>query len=172
VALDPLQVVRDIADRSHRLDAVSPPGMLTRPVAGGEPLPHVRGDDQLTELHAAWARADGQAPGGLPPDDDGLRGRFRARVAATSGALASPAQRDDRALIGALIRAVDALARRCDELADKVADLESVLAEIVDTVGSDLVAIRAALSAGPPAGSPPGGPQPPEPPPGAPSPDG
>jgi hypothetical protein len=56
--------------------------------------------------------------------------------------------RNDRDLIGELIRAVDALAARCDELADRMITLESALAELVEVFGADLTRLRAAAARG------------------------
>jgi hypothetical protein len=71
--------------------------------------------------------------------------KIRRRVAATAADAVAPAQQENRALIGALIRATEALAVRCDELAGRVADLEGVLEEVVNVVSEDLVQIRATL---------------------------
>jgi hypothetical protein len=58
-----------------------------------------------------------------------------------------PAQRRDRALVGSVIQAVDAVARRCDELADRVVELEAVVSEVVDVLGAELTRLRAMLVA-------------------------
>ena len=60
-----------------------------------------------------------------------------------------PAGRNKRpiaALIGDLIRAAETLAIRCDELAGKVSGLERALRDVVEVMGEDLIAVRAALT--------------------------
>ena len=114
------------------------PTLLSQPLGPGEHLPPVRAADELERLHRAWA---GLA---TPPPTSRreLTGRLRAALA--NEPVAS-AERQDRALIGQLIQAVDTLGARCDELADRVARLETLLEETVTALGADLVAVRAAL---------------------------
>jgi hypothetical protein len=72
-------------------------------------------------------------------------GAVRARTSALTGDSAGRDHRDDRALIGDLIRVAEALAVRCDELAGRVEHLESALEEAVDVLSEDLVHVRARL---------------------------
>ena len=53
------------------------------------------------------------------------------------------AQRDDRALLGAAIRALDALAQRADELAQRLQRLEEVVEELTLVTSEELTALRA-----------------------------
>jgi hypothetical protein len=73
-------------------------------------------------------------------------GRFVSRIAVEAQRPAQQAQQDDRALIGDLIRAVDALAARCDALADRLETLERSVAEVVEVLGADLVHLRAEMA--------------------------
>ena len=101
-------------------------------------------------MHAARSPESSAGPG--------IRDKAKARIGALTAEIAGTGQRDDRALIGSLIRAVEVLAQRCDELAGRLVDLESTVGEVVDVLGADLVQLRAALSStvtgSPSAGSP------------------
>jgi hypothetical protein len=149
LALDPREIVSDISERAHRLgvdpvDDSEAPAVLRRPVGSGLPLPPMRESPAVADVHKTWARvhaADAQPA----TNGSGLRGAVRARIGTAAAEVTGPAQRDDRALIGTLIRAVDALAQRCDELAGRVADLEGLVEEVVNVLGEDLVRLRAVL---------------------------
>jgi hypothetical protein len=116
--------------------ADEPPAMLRHAIDAAPPLDPVRPGTAVTSMHQTWARVD--AAGGR--EDTGVRRRVARLVPGPS----SQALRDDRMLIGELIRAADALAARCDELADRVMALEGALAEVVEVFGADLTRLRAA----------------------------
>jgi len=145
VALDPRSIVSDVSDRAHDLRSMDAPKILTHAVRVAPPLSPVREDTDLTGLHEEWARLHGISDSG-DPSETGVRGRIRRKVRDTAAEAAAPGQRENRALIGALIRSTEALAIRCDELAGRLSDLEAVLEEVVSVVSEDLVHIRAALS--------------------------
>jgi len=151
VALDPRQLMSEVDARSHAVDDA--PLLLSRPVAATSPLPPVRQDPAVAALHEEWRRV--HAAGGTPPvARRGIRGAIRARLAAVAADAVGPVQHDDRALIGDAIRAADAIALRADELAQRLADLEALVEEIVHVVSEDLVHIRAQLAGASPAGDP------------------
>ncbi len=134
----------DVGDRAHDLGPLDAPRTLPRAVGGTEPLPSVREDPDIIGVHREWARLH-DAHVRPAPVRGGMGEKIRRRVAATAADAVAPAQQENRALIGALIRATEALAVRCDELAGRVADLEGVLEEVVNVVSEDLVQIRATL---------------------------
>ncbi len=142
VALEPRVLVDDVTSRSHDPASLDAPQPLSRPTDPPAPFAPLREDDDVSGVHAAWARVH-EAEGREPP-----RG-----LAARVGAASASAQRDDRGLIGDLIRANDAVARRCDELAGRVADLEALVAEIVTVVSEDLTHVRALLATPPRGGA-------------------
>jgi hypothetical protein len=121
------------------------PGILERPIGPGTPTPPVRQHPDVSATHALWAHVHGSVARDPAGQRTRLKSRLGARVRTAAATLAGPAQRDDRMLIGSLIRAVEALAGRCDELSQRVADLERSLTEVVATLGRDLVAIRATV---------------------------
>jgi hypothetical protein len=146
-------------------DAIAPPEMLSHPLDAGPPLDPIRSDPALAAVHDEWRRV--ASAGAARPDASG--GERRGRTGATTDAVVReiiPLIDDDRAMIGTLIRAVDRLAGRCDELADRLAALEATLEELGNVTGEEVARLRAAV-AGRPAG--PGGTMPR--PPGRPGPD-
>ena len=145
LALEPRDLLSEVVERSHAVEGEDAPLVLSRPPDPAPPLPPVRQSPDVAAIHAAWTRvhAEDNAHAAIGP---GIRGRVRARVAARSAASVGAAQRDDRALIGDLIRATDVLAGRCDELANRVADLEALVEEIVCVVSEDLTHLRATLT--------------------------
>ena len=144
VALEPREVVSGIAERSHDITVDDAPLSLSRPAEPAPLLPPVRQSADVAAIHAAWSRVHA-AERERTAAGTGIRARARARTSARASAVGA-AQRDDRALIGDLIRATDVLAVRCDELADRVADLESLVEEIVCVVSEDLTHLRALLA--------------------------
>lgn len=146
MALDPRSIVSDVSDRAHDLHSMDAPKILTHAVRVAPALPPVREDPDVTVLHEEWARLHG-TPGPDAPAESGVRGRIRRKVRDTAAEAAAPAQQENRALIGALIRSTEVLATRCDELAGRLTDLETVLEEVITVVSEDLVHIRAALGA-------------------------
>lgn len=116
-----------------------PPTMLHHAFDAAPHLDPVRTTDTVTSMHQTWARV---ATG------DAERSASRGKVGRLLEGLSAQAVRDDRTMLGELIRATDALAARCDELADRVMALEGALAEMVDVFGADLTRLRAATLAG------------------------
>jgi hypothetical protein len=154
VALDPHELVSDVTDRAHRPPGGDPPALLAHPPGPGPALDPLQGGDEVAAMHREWARLGAGAGRG-----GGLRGAGRATVAAAERRL--PGHRAQRALIGDVIRAVDAVARRVDEIGVRLLALEELVEEVTVVTGEDLAAVRAALEpgrggAGPPAARPPG----------------
>jgi hypothetical protein len=149
--------VDDVAGRSHRLEGGEPPAMLRHPPGTGAPLPSIQAADEVAAVHRDWAQL--HAVGVSPPPGvghRGLRSAVRSRLATVAAEAGRPAQEADRALIGDLIRAVDALAARVDVLGGRVLALEALVEEVVVVTSQDLARVRAAVAAG--AGRPPAGP--------------
>lgn len=149
MAVDPHQVVRDVTRRAHDVGAGQPPSLLRRPPGASAPLPPVQHGEELAAVHRAWAEADAHHGGPIPAAGGRRLGavwaRVRAGVAAAT-ASAPPDHGTDRAVVGDLIRAVDALARRVDELGGRLAALDELVEEVVVVTGEDLARVRAALA--------------------------
>ncbi len=104
-------------------------------------------------LHLHWSRLthhgrtfEDEAPGPGTRTPAGVRAKVRARVATAAADAARTAQQRDRELIGDLIRAVDLVARRLDDVATRVADMEALVQDVVETVSEDLTHLRVALA--------------------------
>jgi hypothetical protein len=148
VALEPSRIVDDVTGRSQRVPGGEPPAMLRHPPGVGDPLPSIQAGDEVSAIHRDWAQL--HAPGNMMPGGDphkGLRSAVRARLAAVTAAASRPAHEADRALIGDLIRAVDALAARVDVLGGRVLALEALVEEVVLVTSQDLAQVRAAVVA-------------------------
>lgn len=157
VALEPPEVVGGAVDGTPGplRGAVPPPALLTHALDAAPPLPPVRADPALTAMHEGWSRAHA-TPAGAVGDGapGGWRGRVSGFVARAARRAVQPAQAEDRAMIGDLIRATDTLAARCDALADRVATVERALAEVVEVLGADVARLRADVASRPaPAGA-------------------
>jgi len=110
--------------------------MFTRPSDVLEPLPSIRNDERVATLHREWARTP--IPQAVQTTAPWHRfTRLARRIANRApGSL-------DREMIGHLIRAVDAVAARCDEIADRLAHQQIVLNDAVTIFGEELTRLRA-----------------------------
>jgi len=146
LALEPRKIMSEIT----KVDA---PALLHHPVGGSSPPPPVREDPDVVAVHEAWARihaAETQPPAESPSSAAAkLRIMARDRLAVAAAGTLGPAQSYDRELIGDLIRATDALARRCDELGGRLAELEALVEEVVAVFSEDMVQVRALLTPSP-----------------------
>jgi hypothetical protein len=141
VALDPSDIVNKIAAGADRIS--DPPRLLRHPPGVSPPLPALRTQPVVAGLGGQWERL-----GGSPSETShAIQARFRRWARRVVGRL----QRPDRALLGDLVRALETTAARTDELADRLARLETLVEEVVEVFSEDLVHLRAVLDALPPA---------------------
>jgi hypothetical protein len=134
MALDPRSAVT-----TGPTDDGTAPKMLHRPADAPPALAHVRGSDAVRTLHLDWAALHG--PGAdLAPSGPWPRLKGKARRALGVG-------RGDRELLGAVIRALDAVAVRCDELADRLSAQESLMEDVSTSYGEDITRLRADVMA-------------------------
>jgi hypothetical protein len=105
-----------------------PPTMLSRPAESPEPLSPIRSGELVTRLHTGWAALQ-SAP----------MSRWRRAVRRTLW-------HSDPDIVGDLIRAVDALAERCDELNGRVAVLETITSELTGILGQEVTRLQAAVA--------------------------
>jgi hypothetical protein len=126
------------------------PRMFQRATDVPAPLPSVRHGDQVATLHREWVRVASVVAG----EDTSVRqrlGRLARRVTGRGSAGI------DRSMIADLIRAVDAVAERCDALTERLAHHDVVMDDVVTIYGEELTRLRvelAALAAGVPGTSP------------------
>jgi hypothetical protein len=145
----------------------APPVMFHHTLGAHEPLEPLRPGPEIQDLHAGWVALHAahqpvppaQAEEAGAPTPQGARQRIRANAVARARALATrlvvtepaPQPPPERALIGALIRATDALAARCDEISERLQTLESSLTEAIEVFSEELTFLRAALARSEPA---------------------
>jgi hypothetical protein len=123
---------------------VAPPKLLSRPADAPPALAPLRDSDTIRSLHADWARLHGApAAPATPATPAGPAGQFQRVFRKVRRNL--PFGSADRALIGALVRGVDLIAARCDEIADRLATTETITAEVTDSFGRDITHVRADL---------------------------
>lgn len=128
------------------------PRLLSRR-ADPEPLPPPLHDaEEVASLHRKWAQLSGAgqaisphgpAAGGAigGTGGGGVRAKVRARVVAAARTETAA----DRELIGDLIRAVDKVAARVDDVAARVGNLELLVQDVLDRLSEDLARVQAAL---------------------------
>ena len=155
MAVDPHDIVNDVARRAHDLGETDAPTVLSRPPGPGAPLPSVQQGDEVGAVHRAWADAHAAREGaakaaataGSGGGLDAVKARLKARIS-SAAASGLPDQDADRQVVGDLIRAVDALAHRIDELGGRLMALEQLVEEVVVVASEDLTRVRAALTDG------------------------
>jgi hypothetical protein len=131
--------------------------LLQHPPGVGDPLPSVRAGEEVTAIHRSWAQLHAAAsPGSEGGTGHGVKAAVRARLAAVTAESTRAAREADRAILGDLIRAVDALAARLDTVGDRLLALEALVEEVVVVTGEDLTHLRAALEHGADLSAPPG----------------
>lgn len=125
-----------------------PPRLFERPAAAGALPEPLASSEALAVLRRRWAQLRG-APVREPADAmsqparavSGVRAKVRAKVVNAAAGV----QAAERAMTGDLVHALDAVARRVDELGARVADLERLVEDVVDTVSEDLVRVHEVL---------------------------
>jgi hypothetical protein len=112
--------------------------MLRRPADAPSPFDPVRANENLRTLHEGWARLYGHPSNtsSSPTQWQRVRGKLRRSL---------PFGAADRELIGVLIRTVDALAQRCDEIAERLSVQESLTEDVTASFGEDITHLRADL---------------------------
>jgi hypothetical protein len=113
--------------------------MFSRTAEAPDALEPIRANDLIGRLHTAWQRAAGRDAGPHDAPSVRLRAKSRAGVERIRG-------RADHELIGDLIRAVDAVAARCDEIAGRLSHQEIVTSEVAESLGQEVTRLRAAVA--------------------------
>jgi len=152
-AADAADAARDTAGEG----TLAPPRLLTHRAEAGALPPPIYDADALAAVRRRWeqisastgrsAHADEHPEGDAvrPPQraPAGVRAKVKARVATAAAGV----QAQDRAMTGELVGALDALARRVDELASRLRDLESLVQEVVEVTSEDLIRVQVAFGA-------------------------
>ena len=88
-------------------------------------------------LHTEWARLHAERA-----ETEALGTRLRNRTRSVTSRIVG---RADHRFLGDLVRAVDAIAARCDELSERVANLEHISDDTARVLGQELTQLRAAV---------------------------
>jgi hypothetical protein len=114
-----------------------PPVMFRRPSDSPEPLPSLRANEHIVKLHTEWARLHA-----TPDAPQAPSARLRAKARTVVSRLLGTA---DHQLLGDVVRAVDAIAVRCDELSERVGNLELTSDDLARSLGQEITRLRASV---------------------------
>jgi hypothetical protein len=137
LAREPLPELSDEMSPETRPDVA--PTMFVRPADVPEPLVPLRSGMDITKLHRMWSSL---SPSGPAPHIATWRRVVRRGRTYVNRGLGNP----DRELMADLIRSVDAVAARCDELADRLSNQHVIVADMANIFGEDLTRLRAELA--------------------------
>jgi hypothetical protein len=115
-----------------------PPEMFDRPTEAPPPLVPVQSSEHVTTMHMEWARRDVASTAKTSP--------WRRVIRKTRSTADRMLGRADNQMMGDLIRAIDAVAVRCDELSDRVARQEILIADMASSLGQELTRLRAVVA--------------------------
>lgn len=116
------------------------PVMFKRQSDVPDPMPSVRHGDQVAQLHREWIRITAPLSAGSRSPKQRLGHMMRRFANRLPGTV-------DQVFIADMIRAVDAVAARCDEIADRLEHQTIVLDDAITIFGEELTRIRADLAA-------------------------
>ena len=110
--------------------------MFKRPSDVPDPLPSIRHGEQVAKLHREWLRVT-TPPAGQTTSPWHRLIRLVRRIANRGpGSI-------DREMIADLIRAIDAVAARCDAISDRLEHQQIVVDDVVNIFGEELTRLRA-----------------------------
>jgi hypothetical protein len=118
---------------------MDPPAMFSRPADAPAPMAPIRGIPELTRIHVEWQRMHTTPEAALQPTGGRLRRKAKALINRAVG-------NADRELMGDLIRAIDAVATRCDELAERLSSQQIVIGDAARIFGEEITQLRAATA--------------------------
>jgi hypothetical protein len=120
-----------LSQSAHPDDAT--PRMFTRPSDVSDPFTPLRHSAEIAKLHREWIVR-------IVPPAKPSAGQRAIRVVRR---MANRAGSVDREIIADVIRAIDALANRCDELSDRLEHQHIVLDDAVTILGEEITRLRA-----------------------------
>jgi hypothetical protein len=112
------------------------PSMFRRAADVHDPLPPVRQADDVVKLHREWIRIS-------TPQAAQSRAPWRRLVRLVRRVVGKGPGAVDREMIADLIRAIDAVAARCDVIADRLDHQNVVVNDAVTIFGEELTRLRA-----------------------------
>lgn len=111
--------------------------MFRRPSDPPETLPSLRSNEHIVKLHTEWARLH-ETPAASRASSARVRTKARSVVSRLLGTA-------DHQLLGDVVRAVDAIAVRCDELSERVGNLELTSDDLARSLGQEITRLRASV---------------------------
>jgi hypothetical protein len=123
----------DLAARAPSGDLA--PRMFARQSDVPDPLPSVRHSGHMAKLHREWDVVAATAP----PDGSSPRDRI---VRTTRRIVHGPNGVTD-VMLADMIRALDAVAERCDEISERLTHLQIVVDDVATIFGEELTRLRA-----------------------------
>jgi len=112
------------------------PNMFRRAADVHDPLPPVRQAEDVVKLHREWIRIS-------TPQEAQSRALWRRLVRVMRRMVGKGPGAVDREMIADLIRAIDAVAARCDVIADRLDHQNVVVNDAVTIFGEELTRLRA-----------------------------
>ena len=144
MAIEPGDVAGRIAATARDLGFPGrAPAVLRRPFTLGPPLDEMAGHPELGAAHRGWV---------MLSLETGTRRRHKSLVERLASVVLAvlrrhPEYRHQRQLLQNLTRVVDALAKRCDELDQRLGALHAQCGEVADALGEDLTRATALIAA-------------------------
>ena len=118
-------------------DMIEPPAMFQRPSDPLPPLPPLRA--RRRDRSVAWWMDRIHAPSVAKPT---FAQRLRSKLRSIRSRIVTGA---DHRLLGDLVRAVDAVAARCDELSERAVNCEIVVDDLARILGEEVTRLHAAV---------------------------
>lgn len=156
MALEPHDTVGGARGNARLSGPAGPPHLLQHPPGPGPAFEPVSGAEPLAAAHRRWQDAHDQPQRGSAPDQssgsrprrvvDEAKSLLKHRLSAAVGDELTRAEQTDRALIGDLVRTVELLAGRVDEIGRRLHALEALVEEVVVVTSEDLTVLRAAVA--------------------------
>jgi hypothetical protein len=135
------ELLPHVSDRgSPDADLEAAPAMFTRPSDVPDPLPSVQHGAAVTRLHSKWIHL-------TPTPADPTASRWNRLVSGARRVARREAGSIDAHLIADLIRAIDAVAARCDEISRRLEHQQVVADEMATIFGEELTRLRAQTAA-------------------------
>jgi hypothetical protein len=127
-----------MSDRSDKAGPsdTPPPVMFDYPSDAPPPLTPLRGGAEITRIHDYWTRLDSPVTDTRSPTVNRLVRRGRRIALRALG-------RSDHDFLADLTRSIDAVAARCDELAEQLARQQHLAETLARTLGEEVTRLRA-----------------------------
>jgi hypothetical protein len=136
------EFLRDVSDHMPSDEKSDPPTprMFQRASDVPDPMPSVRHGEQVATLHRKWV--------GVAEVVNGESTSFRDRAGRVARRITGRGSLGiDRVMMSDIIRAIDAVAQRCDDISERLAHQDVLVNDVVTIFGEELTRIRVELAA-------------------------